>query len=107
EVHQKRKNPTSKSQRPIFQALITPLKWVRDEFIRHGSYSTINLVIPISQSPQIPPLMVVNSCDVSHSTLLMNKNMILDELQDCPEIIRCFGDSFTFEKGQKLYNVLL
>ncbi|KZV22110.1 hypothetical protein F511_11638 [Dorcoceras hygrometricum] len=36
-----------------------------------------------------------------------NEKLILDELKDCPEVIRCFGESFSYENGEKLYNVLL
>ncbi|CAK9140215.1 unnamed protein product [Ilex paraguariensis] len=51
--------------------------------------------------------MAEKSCDALYAVLLMNEKMVLEELQDCPEIVRCFGDSFNFENGQKLYNVLL
>ncbi|KAK6116227.1 hypothetical protein DH2020_050023 [Rehmannia glutinosa] len=51
--------------------------------------------------------MAVKSCGVSHSSSLENEKLILDELRDCPEIIRCFGESFSYENGEKLYNVLL
>ncbi|KAM7464376.1 hypothetical protein LguiA_032497 [Lonicera macranthoides] len=59
---------------------------------------TFNLAIPISDSPQFSPLMVVKSCSASHSVLFMNEKFILDELKDFPLIIICFGDSFSFEK---------
>ncbi|MEN5640352.1 hypothetical protein ABEK45_28735, partial [Klebsiella pneumoniae] len=31
----------------------------------------------------------------------------MDELKSFPEIIRCFGDSYSCENGENLYNVLL
>ncbi|CAK9138129.1 unnamed protein product [Ilex paraguariensis] len=46
--------------------MITPMKWVRGETVGQESFSTVNLAIPTSQNPQIPPLMAMKSCDVSH-----------------------------------------
>ncbi|CAI9763289.1 unnamed protein product [Fraxinus pennsylvanica] len=83
------------------------MDWVRGEKLGSGSFGTVNLAISRSQSSQIPQLMAVKSCGVSLSDSLMNEKLILDELKDCPEIIRCFGENFTHENGEKLYNVLL
>ncbi|KAA8531689.1 hypothetical protein F0562_006594 [Nyssa sinensis] len=83
------------------------MEWVRGDTVGHGSFGTVNLAIPRSQSSQIPPLMAVKSCGVSQSASLMNEKLILDDLDDCPQIIRCFGDDFSFENGEKLYNLLL
>ncbi|KAG9155264.1 hypothetical protein Leryth_026680 [Lithospermum erythrorhizon] len=51
--------------------------------------------------------MAVKSCGVAHSASLMNEKSILDELKGCKEIISCLGDCYSFENGEKLYNVLL
>ncbi|KAI3452012.1 hypothetical protein Pfo_008677 [Paulownia fortunei] len=83
------------------------MDWVRGEKLGHGSFATVNLAVPRSQSPSLPPLMAVKSCGFSHSSSLVNEKFILEELKDCPEIIRCFGESFSYENGEKLYNVLL
>lgn len=83
------------------------MDWVRGEKLGHGSFGTVNLAIPRSQNAQIPPLMAVKSCRVSRSDSLVNEKFILDELRDCPEIIRCLGECFSYENGEKLYNVLL
>ncbi|KAL2504918.1 mitogen-activated protein kinase kinase kinase 19 [Abeliophyllum distichum] len=83
------------------------MDWVRGEKLGNGSFGTVNLARPRSRSSQIPPLMAVKSCGMSLSDSLMNEKLILDELKDCPEIIRCFGENFTDENGVKLYNVLL
>ncbi|CAK9147477.1 unnamed protein product [Ilex paraguariensis] len=53
------------------------MEWVRGGTIGHGSFGIVNLAIPRSQSPQIPPLMAVKSCDASHSILLMNKRWFM------------------------------
>ncbi|KAI3462749.1 hypothetical protein Pfo_019412 [Paulownia fortunei] len=83
------------------------MDWVRGEKLGHGSFATVNLAVPRSQSSGLPPLMAVKSCGFSCSSSLVSEKLILDELKDCPEIIRCFGESFSHENGEKLYNVLL
>ncbi|XP_051140657.1 PI-PLC X domain-containing protein At5g67130-like [Andrographis paniculata] len=82
--------------------------WIRGEKLGHGSFATVNLAIRTGRScSPLPPLMAVKSCAASQSCSLMNEKVILEDLNGCPEIIRCFGDSFSFEGGEKLYNVLL
>ncbi|KAK2967585.1 hypothetical protein RJ640_030456 [Escallonia rubra] len=84
------------------------MEWVRGDRVGHGSFGTVNLAVPRSQNPEFPPLMAVKSCSVSHSASLMNEKLILDELRNCsPQIIQCFGDDFSLENGEKLYNILL
>ncbi|KAI3747909.1 hypothetical protein L6452_10639 [Arctium lappa] len=83
------------------------MEWVRGQSIGHGSFATVSLAKPTNHSSGFPPLMAVKSCGVSHSDSLMRERMILDQLKDCPEILRCYGDCFTIENGQKLYNVTL
>ncbi|XP_057501499.1 mitogen-activated protein kinase kinase kinase 20 [Actinidia eriantha] len=83
------------------------MEWVRGETIGRGSFGTVSLAIPRSQNLRIPQLMAVKSCGSSHFALLMSEKSILEELQDCPQIIRCFGGNFGFEGGEKLYNLFL
>ncbi|KAM7520466.1 hypothetical protein LguiB_019428 [Lonicera macranthoides] len=83
------------------------MDWIRGDPIGQGSFATVNLAIPTSQNPQFSQLMAVKSCSASHSASLMNEKFILDELKDFPQIITCFGDGFSFEKGEKLYNLIL
>ncbi|XP_059670979.1 mitogen-activated protein kinase kinase kinase 20-like [Cornus florida] len=83
------------------------MDWVRGEIVGKGNFATVNLAIPRSQSSQTPPLMAVKSCGVLHSAFLLNEKSILEELNQCPDIIRCFGKNLSFEKGEKLYNLLL
>ncbi|CAK9157180.1 unnamed protein product [Ilex paraguariensis] len=54
------------------------MEWVRGG---HGSFEIVDLAIPRSQSPQIPPLMIVKSCDASHSVL----GSLVDELKHSSE----------------------
>ncbi|KAL3833334.1 hypothetical protein ACJIZ3_008070 [Penstemon smallii] len=83
------------------------MDWIRGEKLGHGSFATVNLALAKKQSTQHPPLMAVKTCGISHSSSLVNEKLILEELKDCPEIINCYGESFSCENGEKLYNVLL
>ncbi|MCE3216473.1 hypothetical protein HAX54_006647 [Datura stramonium] len=80
------------------------MDWVRGEAIGHGSFGKVSLAVPRNQSTQV---MVVKSSASSRSATLMNEKLILDEIKGCPQIINCLGDSYTYENGEKLYNVLL
>ncbi|KAH0697484.1 hypothetical protein KY290_015352 [Solanum tuberosum] len=80
------------------------MDWVRGEAIGHGSFGKVSFAIPRKQSTQV---MVVKSSTASRSATLMNEKLILDEIKGCPQIINCLGDSYSYEKGEKLYNVLL
>ncbi|KAJ8546168.1 hypothetical protein K7X08_018751 [Anisodus acutangulus] len=80
------------------------MDWVRGEPVGHGSFGKVNFAVPTKQSTQV---MVVKSCAASRSDTLMNEKLILDEIKGCPQIINCLGDSYTYENGKKLYNVLL
>ncbi|KAL3616127.1 hypothetical protein CASFOL_040017 [Castilleja foliolosa] len=83
------------------------MDWVRGKKLGHGSFATVNLAVPRNQSSKLSPLMAVKSCWVSLSSSLKNEKIILEELRDCPEIINCFGESFSSENGELLYNILL
>nr|GMD56809.1 mitogen-activated protein kinase kinase kinase NPK1-like [Ipomoea batatas] len=83
------------------------MDWVRGETVGHGSFGKVSLANPRNSVAGVSPAMVVKSCSASRADSLLNEKRILDELQGCPEIVRCFGDSYSFEKGEKLYNVLL
>ncbi|KAL7094491.1 hypothetical protein ACP275_11G106600 [Erythranthe tilingii] len=83
------------------------MDWVRSEKLGHGSFATVSLAAPTNQSSGLPPLMAAKSCGFSHSSSLLNEKLILDDLQNCPEIIRCFGERISYENGEQLYNVLL
>ncbi|KAD5961016.1 hypothetical protein E3N88_12489 [Mikania micrantha] len=83
------------------------MEWVRGQSIGHGSFAKVNLAKPTNQSSRFPPLMAVKSSPAHQSVSLFNECMILDELNGCPEILSCYGDCFTVENGEKLYNVAL
>ncbi|XP_076883193.1 mitogen-activated protein kinase kinase kinase 20-like [Bidens hawaiensis] len=90
-----------------------PMEWVRGKTIGHGSFASVSLAKPVNPTSgsgsgkAYPNLIAVKSCGVSHSASLMHERIILEELKDCPDIIRCFGDLVTVENGERLYNVAL
>ncbi|CAN4082916.1 unnamed protein product [Withania somnifera] len=80
------------------------MDWVRGEAIGHGSFGKVSFAVSRKQSTQV---MVVKSSSASRADTLMNEKLILDKIKGCPQIINCIGDSYTYENGEKLYNVLL
>ncbi|CAN4082915.1 unnamed protein product [Withania somnifera] len=83
------------------------MDWVRGEAVGQGSFGKVSFAIPRSQNTLFSPSMVVKSSSASCSATLMNEKVMLEDLKGCPQIINCFGDSYTYENGEKLYNVLL
>nr|GMC62318.1 mitogen-activated protein kinase kinase kinase NPK1-like [Ipomoea batatas] len=84
------------------------MDWVRGETLGRGSFGKVSLAVPRSHGiAGASPAMVVKSCGVSCFDSLMNEKAVLDELRGCREVIQCFGDCYSFENGEKLYNVLL
>ncbi|XP_022132904.1 mitogen-activated protein kinase kinase kinase 17 [Momordica charantia] len=84
------------------------MDWVRGHEIGHGSFATINLALPSKTSAaQFPSLMAVKSSGAVCSSSLKNEKQVLDLLGDCPQIVRCFGESCTLENGEQFYNLFL
>ncbi|GAV81008.1 Pkinase domain-containing protein [Cephalotus follicularis] len=88
------------------------MDWVRGETIGCGSFATVSLATtPGSNTKssclQLPSLMAVKSCNSQCCDTLKNEKNILDQIGLCPQIIQCFGEDYTIEKGETLYNLLL
>ncbi|XP_010531244.1 PREDICTED: mitogen-activated protein kinase kinase kinase YODA [Tarenaya hassleriana] len=85
------------------------MEWVRRKTIGHGSFSTVSLATTTAgnSSPALPPVMAVKSSGVVGSAMLRNEKHVLDHLGDCPQIVRCFGDAWTVENGEEIYNLFL
>ncbi|XP_051117934.1 mitogen-activated protein kinase kinase kinase 20-like [Andrographis paniculata] len=84
------------------------MDWVRGVRVGQGSFATVDLAAPRGGGAQgLPPVMAVKSCGFAKSAALMEEKLILDELRDCPNVVGCFGESVSYENGEKLYNVLL
>lgn len=87
------------------------MEWIRRETIGHGSFSTVSLATTTtsgsSSTTLFPPLMAVKSSGVVCSGALMNERDVLDDLGECSEIVRCFGEGRTVENGEEIYNLFL
>ncbi|XP_058068596.1 mitogen-activated protein kinase kinase kinase 20-like [Magnolia sinica] len=84
------------------------MKWVRGSMLGKGSYGIVSLAIPLFNSQfQFPPLIAVKSTLLSQSSSLQKERLILSELQDCSQILHCFGDDTTTENDQMVYNLFL
>lgn len=84
------------------------MDWVRGDSLGRGTFATVHLVIPKGiNSSQFPSPTAVKTSDVATSSSLKNEKQVLDCLGSCQRIIRCFGDDYTFENGEKYYNLFL
>ncbi|XP_022739952.1 mitogen-activated protein kinase kinase kinase 18-like [Durio zibethinus] len=82
------------------------MEWVRGDKIGCGSFGTVNFAVPKKAFSKCP-VMAVKSCETVDSVSLKNEKEVFDQLGFCPQIIRCFGDDYTIENGEKLYNLFL
>ncbi|KAJ4714869.1 Protein kinase-like protein [Melia azedarach] len=83
------------------------MEWVRGDVLGHGSFGSVHLAIPRKFSSQFPSLMAVKSSADGYSITLKNEKEILDKVGFCPQIVRCFGDDYSVENGDRVYNLLL
>ncbi|CAI9089317.1 OLC1v1023875C1 [Oldenlandia corymbosa var. corymbosa] len=94
--------------------------WTRVGLLGEGSYGIVSLAKSSSSSPsdslqpddvnsdpKLPPLFAVKSSEFSLSQPLQEERILLSELQDCPNIIQCYGSEVTQEDGVIFYNVML
>ena len=82
------------------------MEWDRGKPVGRGSFATVNLAVPRNGSNQFPSPAVVKSCDVFSSSSLKNEKQVIDRLGFCPEIVRYFGDDYSFENDEEYYNLL-
>uniref|UniRef100_A0A7N0UCC8 Protein kinase domain-containing protein n=1 Tax=Kalanchoe fedtschenkoi TaxID=63787 RepID=A0A7N0UCC8_KALFE len=79
------------------------MEWVRGETIGHGSFAKVDLAILKSGDG----LMAVKSVPDYNSESLKHEREVLGLLANSENVIRCFGDSFSCENGELVYNVFL
>ncbi|XP_049382787.1 mitogen-activated protein kinase kinase kinase 20-like [Solanum stenotomum] len=73
-----------------------------------GSYGFVSLAFTDTDSPMnVPYVIAVKSCTLSHSQSLQNERKFLRMFDACPQIIRFFGFKVTQEDDSHLYNLLL
>ncbi|KAI9075036.1 hypothetical protein K1719_042986 [Acacia pycnantha] len=84
------------------------MSWVRGNFIGRGSFSTVYLAVPTTNSfSDIAAPTAVKSSEILFCSFLKNEKEVLDSLGFCPHIIQCSGDGFSFENGGEYYNLFL
>ncbi|XP_010275095.1 PREDICTED: mitogen-activated protein kinase kinase kinase NPK1-like [Nelumbo nucifera] len=79
--------------------------WIRGKTIGRGSYSVVSLAE--TNHHLLPPVIAVKSSDYSMSGSIQEERKILTQLQDCPQVIHCYGDDVTVEDGFIIYNLWL
>ncbi|XP_073039072.1 mitogen-activated protein kinase kinase kinase 20-like [Primulina eburnea] len=87
------------------------MHWIRGETLGRGGFAFVSKGITQQEdgclSTNIPPVVAVKSSKSSESKDLVKEKKLLDLFNNCPFIIRCFGDDTTEEDGQELYNIFL
>ncbi|KAL5990085.1 hypothetical protein ACLOJK_010982 [Asimina triloba] len=84
------------------------MEWVRGAMLGRGSFGTVNLATALCRDAlRTPAIMAVKSSMASQASSLRHEKEILMKLQDCPRILRCYGDELTTEGGGQLYNIFL
>ncbi|KZV47259.1 mitogen-activated protein kinase kinase kinase 2-like [Dorcoceras hygrometricum] len=83
------------------------MHWIRGEALGRGGFAFVSKGIITSQQDGIPHIVAVKSSNSSESDTLVKEKKLLDRFNNCPFIIRCFGDDTTEEDGQMLYNIFL
>ncbi|KAH0726754.1 hypothetical protein KY284_002619 [Solanum tuberosum] len=78
--------------------------WKRRQMIGKGGYGRVYLG---TSSDVSPSTFAVKSAEVSRSQSLWEEIQVLRQLQDCSNIITCFGIDFTVERGKIISNILL
>nr|GEV25912.1 mitogen-activated protein kinase kinase kinase 17-like [Tanacetum cinerariifolium] len=81
--------------------------FIKGQAIGYGSFEKVSLAKTISKNSCLQSVVAVKSRGVSHMASLVKECMVYEELKDCREIVTCYGDSYTVEKGEKIYNVVL
>lgn len=89
------------------------MHWIRGETLGRGGFAFVSKGITQQEqgvgcsSSNFPPIIAVKSSKSSESKSLVKEKKMFDSLDNCPFVIRCFGDETTKEDGQELYNILL
>ncbi|KAA8524971.1 hypothetical protein F0562_011391 [Nyssa sinensis] len=77
-------------------------QWLR------GSYGSVYLARTRIPNSRLLPLIAIKSAVfLKSSSLQKEREILLEILRGCPEIICCYGHQVTIENGQLLYNLLL
>nr|DAD37320.1 TPA_asm: hypothetical protein HUJ06_007961 [Nelumbo nucifera] len=70
-----------------------------------GHYGVVSLAE--TNHHLLPPVIAVKSSEYSESGSIREERKILTQLQDCRQVIHCYGEDVTVEDGFTIYNLLL
>ncbi|RWR86335.1 mitogen-activated protein kinase kinase kinase 2-like protein [Cinnamomum micranthum f. kanehirae] len=104
-MHFKKKKQRSKTEEAEAAEME---KWIRGALLGRGSFGTVNLAFNLTKRDlQTPKIMAVKSAILSQSSSLEKEREVLEKLQDCPQILSCFGHDITVVNGKLFYNLFL
>ncbi|CAL9050941.1 unnamed protein product [Musa banksii] len=87
------------------------MEWTRGAVVGRGSFGTVSLafVRGDDEHRQLPPLMAVKSAPLPRAACLREEKAVLSDLQDCPHVVRCFGEEVAPDAatGTPTYNLFL
>ncbi|CAL9084903.1 unnamed protein product [Musa textilis] len=87
------------------------MEWTRGAVVGRGSFGTVSLafVRGDDEHRQLPPLMAVKSAPLPRGAFLREEKAVLSDLQDCPHVVRCFGEEVAPDAatGTPTYNLFL
>ncbi|KAH7863803.1 hypothetical protein Vadar_022201 [Vaccinium darrowii] len=84
--------------------------WKRGETLGVGASGMISLALVDDQTSfdhDLPSVMAVKSAPLHISGSICREGRILNQLEGCSYVVRCFGSDTTFEKGECWYNLFL
>ncbi|XP_073151916.1 mitogen-activated protein kinase kinase kinase 20-like [Henckelia pumila] len=82
------------------------MHWIRGEELGRGGFAFVSKGL-IQQEDSSCLVVAVKSSKSSESKSLVKEKKLLDRFNNCPFIIRCYGDETSQEDGQELYNIFL
>ncbi|XP_073152424.1 mitogen-activated protein kinase kinase kinase 20-like [Henckelia pumila] len=86
------------------------MHWIRGETLGRGGFAFVSKGLIQQEedgNTNIPSMVAVKSSKSTESKSLVKEKKLLDRFNNCPFIIRCFGDETSQEDGEELYNIFL
>lgn len=86
-------------------------EWVLGDLIGKGGFGSVFKAYPVKLIKEFPAIMAVKVAEVSEQkklTPLINEGQMLSEFQDCPFVIKYYGDEWSYiDKKPISFNLLL
>ncbi|OMP03184.1 hypothetical protein CCACVL1_02514 [Corchorus capsularis] len=80
--------------------------WMKVKTLGKGSYGVVHLVKPTNPSFD-HQLYAFKTCLYRDSSSLQKELEILSRFRGCPNIVQCYGDMLGFNKGLRVYNLVM